>query len=195
MVTGPPPDPGAPFDVRTADDGALGAAFATGDEDALAEAYRRWSALVHTLALRSLGDTTDAEEVTQRTYVSAWTGRSSFDPATGSLPAWVVGIAKHRIADVHAARARVRALEEQLRSAAPPEEGHEVDLTDRLVVTDELAKLAPEPRQVLQLAFYDGLTHVQIAERLGLPLGTVKSHIHRGLARLRSRLEVTYAAR
>jgi RNA polymerase sigma factor (sigma-70 family) len=179
------------------DDGAeqaLAAAFATGSEQALALAYERWGSLVYTLAVRSLGDTTDAEDVTQKTFVAAWTGRGAFDPARSRLGAWIVGIAKHKIADTHAARARTRELE-QLAAAVAPDATENTDLTDRILLADELARLDPEAQRIMRLAFYDDLTHAQIAERLGMPLGTVKSSIRRSLLRMRDRLEVTYAAR
>ncbi len=177
-----------------AGDAALAAAFAGGDERALAQAYDRWSSLVYTLAVRSLGDSADAEDVTQKTFVAAWTGRTGFDPGRARLAGWIVGIAKHKIADTHAARARTRDLERLAASEAPGEPA-ETDLTDRLLLADELARLEPEAQRIMRLAFYDDLTHAQIAERLGVPLGTVKSHIRRSLLRMKDRLEVTYAAR
>jgi RNA polymerase sigma factor (sigma-70 family) len=175
-------------------DAALAAAFSAGDERALAEAYDRWSSLIYTLAVRSLGDSADAEDVTQKTFVAAWTGRRGFDPGRARLAGWIVGIAKHKIADTHAGRARTRDLE-QLAASVAPDERAETDLTDRILLADELARLEPEAQRIMRLAFYDDLTHTQIAERLEMPLGTVKSHIRRSLLRMKDRLEVTYAAR
>jgi RNA polymerase sigma factor (sigma-70 family) len=168
--------------------------FAAGDPRALEAAYGRWSALVYTLALRSLGDRSDAEDVVQQTFVSAWRGRATFDPHVARLPAWLVGTARHRIADAHEARARVRRLQERLEALDLDRLAPEVDLADRLLIADEIRRLDPDARAVIRLAFYDDLTHTQIAERLELPLGTVKSHIRRSLYRLRARLEVTYGA-
>ncbi len=188
--TSPGDDADTP-DATAAADRALFAAFRDGDERALAEAYSRWSALVHTLALRSLGDPRDAEDVTQKVFVSAWRGRAGFDPARSPLGAWLVGIARHCIADAHEARSRLRRAEEAHVVRTPPAEVDATEkLTESLVIVDELNRLEPVPRQVMKLAFYDDRTHVQIAHDLDLPLGTVKSHIRRSLTRLRIRLEV-----
>jgi len=178
-------------DARTA------ASFAAGDEQALAHVYRRWSALIYTLALRSLGDIGDAEDVTQKTFVSAWTSRANFDSSRARLSTWLVAIAKNKIADTHEARARIRRLQEQLAATSAPHEWttEPVDIADALLVADEIAQLEPEAQRVLRLAFYDDLTHNEISVRLALPLGTVKSHIRRSLQRMRTRLEVTYATR
>ncbi|WP_375387973.1 RNA polymerase sigma factor [uncultured Amnibacterium sp.] len=168
---------------------ALGIAFRAGDPNALATAYRRWGSLVYTLALRALGQVQDAEDVAQRVYIAAWRGRETFDPGRATLSAWLVGITRHQIADAYAARSKVLTV-------PMPEEGDGepaapvVELADRLLVEDELARLAPQAQQVVRLAFYDGLTHQQIGERLGMPLGTVKSLIRRSLERMRHRLEV-----
>ncbi|MBM7504407.1 RNA polymerase sigma factor [Agromyces aurantiacus] len=173
------------------DDHALGREFAAGDERALREAYARWSPLVFRLALRSLGDRTDAEDVTQQVYISAWKGRHTFDLARSTLSAWLVGIARHRIADAHEARARARRLEETLvLEASAGSEAVDDDLAERVMVAEELERLEPVPRRVMKLAFYDQLSHSQIAETLGIPIGTVKSHVRRSLTRLRSRWEV-----
>lgn len=179
------------------DDDAIAREFHAGADRALADAYRRWSPLVYTLAVRSLGDVGDAEDVTQKTFVAAWTGRSGFDPARARLSAWLVGIAKNKIADTHEARARVRRLHEQLAAVSAPADlvSPPVDLADELLVADEIAHLEPEARRIIRMAFYDDLTHQQIAARLGIPLGTVKSHIRRSLQRMRHRLEVTHEAR
>ena len=172
------------------DDQALAAAFAAGDEWALREAYARWSPLVFRLALRSLGDRTDAEDVTQQVFISAWRTRSGFDDSRSALSAWIVGITRHRIADAHEARSRTRRLEEALVAEASARPAAVDDVADRVMVAEELDRLEPVPRRVMQLAFYDQLSHSQIAETLGLPVGTVKSHVRRSLSRLRTRWEV-----
>ncbi|WP_317450976.1 sigma-70 family RNA polymerase sigma factor [Microbacterium thalassium] len=170
--------------------------FRAGDERALEEIYRRWSPLVFTLALRVLGDRGDAEDVTQKAFVSAWTSRASYDPAKGRLSTWIVAITRRRIADTLEARRKVRELQEQLQRFAVPDENRatEFDLGDRLLLADEIDRLEPDAQRVVRLAFYDDLTHQQISERLDMPLGTVKSHIRRSLTRLRSRLEVPHVA-
>lgn len=179
------------------DDSGLAGAFVAGEDRALADVYTRWSPLIYTLAVRSLGDVGDAEDVTQKTFVAAWTGRASFDPAKARLSAWLVGIAKNKIADTHEARARIRRLQEQLAATSIPSDfvAEGTDLADTLMVADEIGRLEPDAQNVMRLAFYDDLTHNEIAARLELPLGTVKSHIRRSLQRMKTRLEVTYATR
>src|SRR6478752_3644991 len=168
--------------------------FAAGDERALEQIYRRWSPIVFTFSLRVLGDRGDAEDVTQKTFVSAWTSRASYDPAKGRLATWLVTITRRRIADTLDARRRVRELQEKLQRFAVTDEplSSEIDLGDRMLLADEIDRLEPDAQRVVRLAFYDDLTHQQIATRLDMPLGTVKSHIRRSLTRLRDRLEVSH---
>lgn len=174
----------------------LSARFRGGDAHALEEIYRRWSPVVFTMALRFVGDRGDAEDITQKTFVSAWTSRRSYDPAKAKLSTWLIAITRRRIADTLEARARMRALHDELQRFTTADDvvGAEIDLGDRLLLADEIDRLEPDARRVLRLAFYDDLTHEQIADRLGMPLGTVKSHIRRSLIRLRSRLEVGHGA-
>jgi RNA polymerase sigma factor (sigma-70 family) len=165
-------------------------AFLAGDEWALADIYARWSSLIYSVALRSLRDVNDAEEVTQGVFTGAWNSRHTFDPSRSRLPAWLIGIARNKIADAHGARAKQARLQTQLVTVNKVDDQIEpADLADRLMLADEMGRLAPVPRQVLRMAFYDDLTHSQIAERTGLPPGTVKSHIRRSLQRLRKSLE------
>jgi RNA polymerase sigma-70 factor (ECF subfamily) len=163
-----------------------------GSRDALEEAWTRWSGLVHTLAVRALGDHHDAEDVTQQVFVAAWRGRHTLDPTRGSVPGWLVGITRHKIADVHAQRARhARDAEAVAREALPTSHAPPPDerLAQRLLLADALDRLGEPRATAIRLALVDELTHEEVARRLDLPLGTVKSHIRRGLLTLRQHLE------
>lgn len=173
------------------DTSELALRLAAGQTDALAEIYRLWSSLVHTIALRSLGDPSDAEDVTQQVFVSAWNGRHTFRPEQGSIQAWLVGITKHRIADLRTQRYRNRRNLQAvaLESAATTAVTDDTDWADRLLVVHELERMGDPRAAVIRMAFLDDRSHDDIAATLDLPLGTVKSHIRRGLLQLRQRLQ------
>lgn len=177
----------------------LNADFSTGSEEALAQAYRDFAPLIFSVSLRALGDRHAASDATQEVFIRAWRFRSGYDPAAGSLPAWLLGISRNVITDAHSARHR-RDRIVQLTTTAdthrPATEGtDEIEgMANRVVLDSELELLGEPQRSILKLAFYEDLTHQQISARLDLPLGTVKSHIRRSLTHLRSRLETWYAA-
>lgn len=190
-VPGPDELPGGPGPAALMAEDELAAGFAAGDEACLAESFRRWSPVIFAIAQRTLLDAADADDVTQQVFVSAWRSRGTFDRSAGSLPGWLVGVARHRIVD----RQRARGREMRVAGAVEAQEAIRVqpgpaDLTlDRLVLAAEIQQL-PHPRgTILRLAFWEGHTYSQIAERLDLPLGTVKSHARRALIQLRTRLQ------
>ena len=196
----PTVDPVRAQRVAEPDDAEIGQRFSAGDPQALAWAYERWAGQVHGMAVRAFGSGPDAEDVTQQTFMSAWTGRGGFDPDKGPLPAWLVGVCRHKIADTWARRDRQRReaeaamSEAQAMPAGPVTAGVDSAVADRVLLLDELDLLGQPQRGIIELAFFEDLTHAQIATRTGLPLGTVKSHIRRTLERLRMRLEVDGAA-
>ncbi|MFI5543989.1 sigma-70 family RNA polymerase sigma factor [Streptomyces sp. NPDC051815] len=165
--------------------------FVRGEDECLAIAYERWGGLVFALASRTLGDPREAEDIVQQVFLAAWRGRAGYRPERGPLPGWLTGITRRKIADALSARTRRLELLAAAGAALPPPgepaTGPEAVL-DRLVVAGELARLPRLQREVLAMAFYGDLTQVQIAERTGMPLGTVKSHARRGLHRMRDRL-------
>ncbi|WP_328862107.1 RNA polymerase sigma factor [Streptomyces sp. NBC_00306] len=182
---------------ETHESGQFAEGLLRGDEQSFAAIYRHWAPLVHTLAARTLGDAREAEDVTQQVFLAAWRGRSGFRPERGPLGAWLVGITRRKTVDALAARTRrielAAAAAHVPAQAAEPKSGvSPEDCLDRVLLADELAKLPLPQREVLCLAFYEDLTQVQIAERTGIPLGTVKSHVRRGLHRLRRRITETY---
>lgn len=177
----------------------LAAGLRDGDRDALGEIYRRWAPLVHTVALRALGSHHEAEDVTQSVFISAWRSRHTLTPSEHALPAWLVGITRHRISDRLGERAReahtVAAVVAEDPDARTPGSdgdgaGHDTiaEVVDRLVVAQQLDELGEPRRTILRMAFHDELTHEQISSRTGMPLGTVKSHVRRGLLQLRRTL-------
>jgi RNA polymerase sigma-70 factor (ECF subfamily) len=187
MTEGVPTDPWPGSATEPPSDDGLERRFAVGDPAALREAYDRHARLVYAIAVQALGAHHDAEDVTQQVFVRAWRGRETFDAARGPLGGWLVGITRRQVSDRLSIRVReLRTADRAGRAAPLAEPAPEPDrVVDAMVVADELGKLAPQVRTVLRLAFFDDLTHQQIAAVTGLPLGTVKSHLRRGMDRLR----------
>jgi RNA polymerase sigma factor (sigma-70 family) len=190
-----PAEPKPPVERRSdpmdATEEEIAAGFSAGEERCLELAFRRWATLIYTVALRTLNSPSEAEEVTQQVFVSAWRARTNYRPEDGSLPGWLIGICRHRIVDRQRARGRDLRLVQAVTSEADVRFQHEsiTTLIDRVVLADEIQRL-PDPRgTILQLAFWEGRSYPQIAEQLQLPLGTVKSHARRALLHLRTRLQ------
>lgn len=170
---------------------AIEDAFRSGSEQGLAAAYETHGSLIHTLCARAHPKA--AADITQEVFLAAWKARDRFDPSRGPLAAWLVGIAKNKIVDAYRKGGRQvpqvydddgARVERVPNSGAPIEQ-----LANKLLITEALATLPERPRQIVELAFYHDMTHEQIAEKTSVPLGTVKSDIRRGLARLRRYLE------
>jgi RNA polymerase sigma-70 factor (ECF subfamily) len=162
------------------------------EELALSVIYDRYGRLVYTIALRITGDREASEEVTQDVFQAVWQAAGSFQPG-GSFAAWLTGIARHRAIDMtrsrrYRARAREQTFEEFVPSDAATHNSQADALVLRTVIRAAMAELPPAQRQAIELAYYGGLTHVEIAARLGEPVGTVKSRMRLGLTRLRELL-------
>ena len=168
------------------------------DESALAALYDESSQLAYTIAMRILQDEADASEVVLDVYKQVWEGATRFDEQRGSAAAWIVVLARSRAMDrrrFRAARMRDSAQVKELQEVVCPQpdpETQAIASQSGQSVRRELAVLPLEQRQVLELAFLAGLSHSEIAERLGKPLGTVKTRIRLAVAALRERLKPTY---
>lgn len=170
-------------------DAAIAQAWRSGADDALERAYRRWGPLVHGLARRAVGPT-EADDVTQQVFLSAWRRRETYDAAQGPLGAWLVGITRRAIADALRQRHRSTEVLSTMDDGTSVEHQDtvflDVDRDDLLAVYEELERIGDPPRQILLLAYVHDKTQKEIAELLDLPLGTVKTHTTRTLARLRT---------
>ena len=199
-------------DVARIPDPELMVSLARGDATALAELFDRYADVIFRVAFRRLGDRQLAEEVVQDTWLTLWDRAELFDPAAGSLVAWLSTIARNRAVD------RLRALGRRpgalpLSAVFATDTGDDRALAagqvlmsedqarDPQMVLDELelrdtmlqalTQIPADERQVLELAYYGDLTQPEIAQRLGWPLGTVKTRTRRGLLRLRAVLART----
>ena len=176
---------------RNAADAAVAVRWVAGDPEALRLAFDQFGTLVFTYCARSLVDRDAAADCAQETFVSAWKSRDGFDPARGSLSAWLLGIARYRVLDQYRRSARTPLPSGELPAPQSPSQtgvASEDQLADRLLIARALDSLQPRVRKVVELAFYSDLTQTAIAEQTGIPLGTVKSDLRRGLARLRADL-------
>jgi|HubBroStandDraft_6_1064221.scaffolds.fasta_scaffold167870_3 RNA polymerase sigma-70 factor (ECF subfamily) len=167
---------------------------ASRDQAALAALYDQSSSLIYTIALRVLNDPADAAEVVVDVYHQVWGSADKFDDRRGSAAAWLVTIARSRAMDRRRSRAARIRLEVQLDQApqlashTPDPESLTATARDRSSVERELRELPAGQRRALELAFFEGLTHPEIADLLGEPLGTVKTRIRLAVSKLRKRL-------
>ena len=164
-------------------------AWVAQDHGALRLAWDSCGGLVYSYCRRALRDAEQAADCTQETFVSAWRARDGFDPAKGTLAAWLLGIARYRVLDGFRAVGRRPVPVGDLPAVVDPARSDDDRLVDRMLVAHALAVLPDAPRQVVELAFYSDLTQTQISEKLDMPLGTVKSHMRRALVSLRAQLE------
>jgi RNA polymerase sigma-70 factor, ECF subfamily len=169
------------------DDRELARRFAARDADSVRQLYARWAGPVLTVALGWLRDRDLAEEAVQETFVKAWRAAGSFDPQRDIGP-WLYTIAR-RVAIDTGRRARRRPATTSLPASVAAPDGPSLDQTwEAWQVRCALRDLAGDERELIRLTHYVGLTQSQIAERLGLPLGTVKSRSHRAHHHLAERL-------
>ena len=168
--------------------------MARGDSDALAEIYDRHGRVVYSLALRIVRDQTDAEDVVQEVFSQVWRQASRYDAARGSVLGWLLTLTRSRAIDrLRGRRSRPERVADASVLDAIPDTAAPADVQVQSAGQASQIRAAVDGLSVLQrmaieLAFYEGLTHAEIAERLELPLGTVKTRIRQGLLKLRDRL-------
>jgi len=170
--------------------------IAAQDKQALAELYDQVAAVLFATSFRILGDSHEAEEVIQDVFVQIWNKASTFDSALGTPFHWMVGIARNRSIDRLRLRQRQAQVFDQLQNFAAIDAAHDSAPAKTDLVEDELAgiraevrNLPPDQRLALEMAFFGGLTHAEIARITGEPLGTVKARIRRGMLKLRDTLQ------
>ena len=172
------------------------ARVAQGDEQAFAQFYRRCADGLYGMAVKMMNDSSEAQDVLQDGFSYMWKKAGTYDPARSSPFTWAVMIVRNKAID----RLRVRQRQARIVEKATTEFLHFADADDvsaREPVRREqcaevrraLAEIPDEQKQVVELAFFAGLTHEQIAERLATPLGTIKARIRRGLLKLRDHLK------
>jgi RNA polymerase sigma-70 factor (ECF subfamily) len=168
--------------------------ISSGDREAANACVEKYGNLVWSLARRFTFNAADAEDAVQEIFIEVWSKAAQFDPAKGSETTFIAMIARRRLIDKMRKSQREPRSEELSEAMELPGKL----ISDDLEVRDEAAqaqrligKLKPAQQRVIHLAIYQGLTHQTIAEKLGIPLGTVKTHIRRGLLSLREGLQAS----
>lgn len=169
----------------TNDDLELVRRAARGDSAAVMSLYDRHSGPILALAQRILGNRDEAEEVLQDAFVRVWQEAASYDANRAGFRAWICTIARNRALDVLRRRATAQKMSASLEPPTGPARPDASIAADSERVKSALGQLPPPQRQAIELAYYEGLTHVEIAERLSAPLGTVKTRILDGMRKLR----------
>lgn len=182
-------------DVRRAEEAALLARVVDRDERAVEELYARYSGPLYSLAYQVTRADRFAQDVVQEVFIALWKDAARFDPAKGSVGPWLFSLARHKAIDLVRREANVRKRTADVDMSfeeAPDNVDHEAWLNLRRdKVREAIAELTDSQRTALELAFFSGLTHVEVAERLGIPLGTAKTRIRSALLRLRDVLGTT----
>jgi len=185
--------PSSPADLE------LVARVAAGDESAIGILYDRYGAVLYAVAFRVLGERADAEEVVLEALAQAWRDAARFEPGRGSVAGWLATIARSRALDVVRVRNRRSRLAAAAAAAAPdalPGPESALDHEERRrEVRRALDALSPAQRQAIELAYFEGLSQSEIAERLHEPLGTIKTRVRLGMQKLRECLRPFYFER
>lgn len=171
------------------DDDALARRVSSGDAEAFALLYDRHSRAVFSLALRVLGDQAEAEDVVQEVFAQAWRQANRYDAGRGQPVAWLLNMARSRAIDRgrrrrHVVAADDREMPETVESS-PGAEAVVISAAEAQAVRRALADLPPLQRAAIELAYYEGLSQTEIAQRLEEPLGTVKTRVRLGLLKMR----------
>ena len=169
---------------------ALVTAIRSGDEGAMAALYDRYASIVYSVALRVLQDTGAAEDVLQDIFMQLWRNPGSFDSSRGNMAAWLAVIARNRAIDTLRRRKPQDDIENVVVSVEP-DMASEAERSRAMAKIRGAMEAMPAPqRSALELAYFEGLTHMEIAEKTGEPLGTVKTRIRTGLLSLRKAFAV-----
>lgn len=168
---------------------------ARGDQGAFAALYDCYSKTLYSIAIRILSDPSEAEDVLQEVFVVIWEKAQSFDALAGKPFSWAVTITRNKSIDRLRARRRGRLLEKAINGDSVAENAHEIRMNESYrpdnaeQIYKALNELRHDERRPIELAFFSGLTHIEIAVVLEEPLGTIKARIRRGMLRLRDVLE------
>ena len=194
MKDAKPPEQSGREALQARDERVLVDRLVSRDQAALGELHDRYARVVYAMALKISGSPGDAEDVTIDTFWQVWQQANRYDPVRGSVGAWICTIARSRALD----RLRTQRRSPLIATDEPPERvdltidedpEQDVFLAERsAIVRSALGELSDSQREAIELAFYHGLSHAEIADRLNEPLGTIKTRIRLGLSKMRDRM-------
>ncbi len=184
------PDVEAVMDRPELVDDPLVSGFVRGDERALRAVYDEHGRLVFSFCRRSLGPER-AADATQEVFLAAWRSRERYRPTSGTLPGWLLGIARFKVIDILRSDGRAP-LPRDVSEGLEPSESDEAMVNrtaEQMLLAEAISQLPDRAQRMVKLAFFEDLTQTQISERCDVPLGTVKSDIRRSLEKLRRHME------
>ena len=178
-------------------DDALIASLAARDLTALATLYDRYGRIAYALAYRILGESEAAEDVVHDGFISAWRGAATYKTERGNVRGWLLSIVHHRAVDVLRRKTTFRPAPLEVAEQRPADDDTAEEAArnvEHASVRAALEALPPAQRRTIELAYFGGYTHVELAQLMGVPLGTVKGRMRIGLQKLRRALELQHSA-